>query len=179
MELYLCPDISKREDAYALLACAVRRRWGLDRLPDLARGQQGKPFFPAFPQYHFNLSHSGTLALCALDEQPVGADIEIIRPHHTNLARRICSAEELAWLEEQNDTLSALCQLWTRKEALVKYRGTGLNMPLREICVPLSSAGELDGLLFHAIGTTEWCACVCGHTEPAPLITVHWEEICS
>ncbi len=178
MELYLCPNISRREDAYALLAWSVRRRWGMDRLPDLARSEQGKPFFPAFPQYHFNLSHSSSLTLCALDELPVGADIEVIRPHHPNLARRICSAEELAWLEGQKDTLSALCQLWTRKEALVKYRGTGLNMPLREICVPLPPAGEVNSLFFHTIGTKAWCACVCGHTEPAPLITVRWEEIC-
>ena len=58
MDLYLCPDISKREDVYALLAWAVRRRWGLERLPELARGDHGKPCFPAFPQYHFNLSHN-------------------------------------------------------------------------------------------------------------------------
>ena len=179
MELYLCPDISSREDAYALLAWAVRRRWGLDRLPELARGEQGKPFFPAFPQYHFNLSHSGSLALCALDEQPVGVDIEGIRPHHPNLARRICSGEELTWLEGQTDTIGALCKLWTCKEALVKCRGTGLTVPLREIRVPLTCGGERDGILFHAFGTAGWCACVCGHTEPAPLITVPREEICS
>ena len=179
MELYLCQNITRREDAYALLAYAVRRRWGLERLPDLARGEQGKPFFPAFSKYHFNLSHSGTLALCAVDEQPVGVDIEMIRPHHPNLARRICSAEELDWLEGQKDHQSALCKLWTCKEALVKCRGTGLTVPLREIGVPLSDDGVKDGLLFHSVATLEWCACVCGNTELAGLITVPWGEICS
>ena len=177
MELYLCPDISKREDAYTLLAYAVRRRWGIEQLPELARGEQGKPCFLAFPNYHFNLSHSGKFALCALDDRPVGVDIEVIRPHHPNLAKRICSAEELDWLEGERDKETALCKLWVCKEALVKYRGTGLTVPLREICVPLADNAEREGVLFHSIAAPEWCACVCGHTGPEPLVTVSLEEI--
>jgi len=177
MELYLCPNITRREDAYALLAYAVRRRWGLEQLPELARREQGKPHFPAFPDYHFNLSHSGSVALCALDDRPVGVDIEVIRPHHPKLAQRICSAEELEWLEGQEDRQTALCKLWTRKEALVKYRGIGLVLPLREIQVPLTEAGELDGVFFRTIGTAGWCACICGNTVPEPPVTVFREEI--
>lgn len=177
MELYLCEHITRKEDSYSLLAYAVRRRWGLNELPAISRAEDGKPHFSAHPQYHFNLSHSGTLALCVLDEHPVGADIEVIRPHHPKLAQRICSAEELTWLDKQNDTICALCQLWTHKEALVKYRGTGLTVPLRSIRVPLPPAVQQDDLYFHSIVTQGWCVCVCGHTAPAPLVTVPPEEI--
>ena len=177
MELYLCQSISRREDAYALLTYAVHRRWGLKELPDLARTENGKPYFPDFPQYHFNLSHSGSFALCALDEHTVGADIEVIRPHHPNLAQRICSAEELEWLESQPDRVVALCQLWARKEALVKYQGTGLTVPLRQIRVPLSPARKQDDLIFHTITTQSFCLCVCGHTVPNSLVNVSPEEI--
>lgn len=177
MELYLCEAITRREDAYALLAYAARRRWGLEQLPAIARHEQGKPFFPAHPGYHFNLSHSGTLALCALDDQPVGADMEVIRPHHPKLAQRICSEEELAWLENQPDQLSALCQLWTCKEALVKYHGTGLTVPLRSIRVPLPPVSKQDHLHFHSMVTRNWCACICGHSTATPLVIVPPEEI--
>jgi len=177
MELYLCTNITRREDAYTLLAYAVRQCWGLERLPPMARTEHGKPFFPAFPNCHFNLSHSGTFALCALDEQPVGADIEIIRPHHSKLPRRICSEQELAWLEEQQDKASALCQLWTSKEALAKYRGVGLTVPLRSLCAPLPPAWEQDSLLFHRLTTSEYCLCVCGHSPAAPVHLVSMEEI--
>ena len=177
MDLYLCQNITRREDAYGLLAYAVFRRWGLTALPELARAEQGKPFFPAFPDYHFNLSHSGTFALCAVDEFPVGTDMETIRPHHPKLAQRICSAAELAWLEEQVDKLSALCQLWTGKEALGKYHGTALTTPLRSLCPPLPPVTEQDGLLFHRITTPDYTLCVCGHTPAAPLLTVSLEEI--
>ena len=177
MDLYLCQNISRREDAYSLLAYAVRRRWGMEHLPAIARSEQGKPHFPDHPDLHFNLSHSGNYALCALDEHPVGVDIELIRPHHPRLSQRICSAEELAWLDGQEAPLSALCQLWARKEALVKYHGTGLTIPLRDICVPLPPAGERDGLLFHAVTTAAFCLCTCGHTAAERIVSLTREEI--
>ncbi len=177
MDLYLCQNMTRQEDAYALLSYAVGHRWGLNALPTIARGDRGKPHFPDFPQYHFNLSHSGSLALCVLDEHPVGADIERIRPHHPRLAQRICSPEELDWLKEQPDKTSALCQLWTCKEALVKHHGTGLTVPLRSIRVPLPPVAQLDGLHFHSLATAEFCLCTCGHSPAAPLISVNMEEI--
>ncbi len=177
MDLYLCDGITQREDAYTLLTYAVRHRWGFDSLPAIARNEQGKPHFPVHPHCHFNLSHSGTFALCAVDEHPVGADVEVIRPHHPKLAQRICCGEELAWLEAQSDKTTALCQLWTRKEALVKYHGTGLTVPLREICIPLPPATEQNGLQFHSNTTPEFCVCVCGHTSVQNAIPVTREEI--
>ena len=177
VDLYLCRTDAKREEAYGLLAYAVRHRWGLDPLPAIARSEGGKPFFPNFPNYQFNLSHSGIFALCVLDDLPVGADMETIRPHHPRLAQRICSAEELAWLEDQPNNASALCQLWVGKEALAKYHGTGLTTPLRALCPPLPPAVEQDGLLFHRITTPEYCLCVCGHTPAEPVHLVGIEEI--
>ena len=177
MELYLCPNTTKREDAHALLVYAVRQHWGLEILPSVSRTDHGKPFFPDHPNFHFNLSHSRTFALCVLDDSPVGADIEIVRPHHPRLAQRICSAEELVWLDGHADKLSALCQLWAAKEALAKYRGTGLTTPLRDLCPPLPPADEQDGLLFHRITTPDYALCVCGHTAASPLRSVDMEEI--
>ena len=77
MDLYLSEKLTQRADAYTLLAYAVRHTWGLEQLPRIARGAQGKPFFPDFPQYHFNLSHSGRFALCALDSLPVGSSVYV------------------------------------------------------------------------------------------------------
>ena len=53
-----------------------------------------KPYFPRHEELHFNLSHSGALALCALDAAPVGVDIQVIKPLRPALPRRVCSPRE-------------------------------------------------------------------------------------
>ena len=177
MQLFLCEDLTRREDAYALLAYAARRRWGLEQLPAIARSEGGKPYFPTHPGYHFNISHSGTYALCALDDAPVGVDMEVVRPHHPKLAQRICSEEELAWLENQPNRARALLALWTAKESRVKCTGTGLTVPLRSIAVPLPPANQLDGLHFFFAQREDWLLSACGHSTPNGVQTLTRKEI--
>ena len=176
MELYLCRNLSDRSQAYDLLAWALRRR-GLPSLPPIARMEGGKPWFPDRPDCHFNLSHSGPFALCVLDDAPVGADIEAVRPHHPGLAGRICSPEELAWLDGQRCRDRALLRLWTAKECKVKYLGSGLTVPLRSIAVPLPPADTLDGLHFHFGGDEDCVFTACGRSAAAPLVTVDAREL--
>ena len=172
MELYLFETATRKEDAYAVLAYAARQYWGFDTLPAIGRQQQGKPYFPDHPNCHFNLSHSGPSALCAVDDCPVGADIEVIRPHHLKLAQRICSKTELDYFESQSDKDTALCKLWTEKEALVKYHGIGLTIPLRDISATLPPAPHLYSFI-----TAQYCLCVCGHSMPKQINFLTHEEI--
>ena len=178
MELFFCPDIENRADVYALLAYSVRQVYSLDNLPAIGRTEHGKPFFVDHLQLPFNLSHSGTFALCALDSSPVGVDIEVIRPHHPRLAERICSPAELAWVTTQPDPHLALLSLWTKKEARVKQNSCGLTIPLREIAVPLTDADAvLDGLHFHALTGENWVGAVCGHSVPTKIHTIFSAEL--
>lgn len=173
MELFFCPDATTRTDAYALLSYAVQQMYSLDNLPTIRRNEHGKPFFADHPQLHFNLSHSGTFALCALDDSPVGVDIEVIRPHHPRLAERICSPTELAWVTAQPDSHRALLSLWTKKEARVKQDGRGLTVPLREIAVPLTESDSVfNGLHVCPLSGHDWVGTVCAHTFPAQFHTV-------
>ena len=176
MELYGCRDGDWRGAGYALLAWAARREWGMDALPPVARGERGKPFFPDQPRRHFSISHSGGLVLCALDELPVGADVELVRPHYPGLARRVCAPAELAWLEGQEDRERALSVLWTMKESRVKYTGSGLDRSPRTIAVPLLAPGgraRMDGLWFGAWAGEGWRAACCGEEEPPAEL--NWE----
>ena len=100
MVIYGARDLTARSQARDLLAQAAAAEWGLSPLPDIARHPGGKPYFPDHPSLHFNLSHSGGLALCALDAAPVGVDIQVVKTLRPALPRRVCSPEELAWLEE-------------------------------------------------------------------------------
>ena len=174
MVLYGADNLTDRRQAYDLLALAAKEYWGLNTLPPMARTAQGKPWFPEAPERAFNLSHSGTLALCALSSQPVGVDIQVVKPHRPGLPTRVCSAEELAWLQEQPDLWTAFALLWTLKEARVKYSGTGLTLPIHGISVPLPLPGKTlffqDGLWFRLYQGAGWQAAACGQSPPPEAI---------
>lgn len=168
MVLYSAKGLTDRAQARDLLALAVRETWGLSPLPESSSGEHGKPFFPEYPDRHFNLSHSGDLALCALDGAPVGVDVQLVKEWRPSLPRRACSAEELAWLEGQPEFWPAFTLLWTLKEARAKESGRGLTTSVRDIRVPLPGPGPvlLDGLWFGTWSGPGWAAAVCGHSRP-------------
>jgi 4'-phosphopantetheinyl transferase len=124
-------------DAHAALA---RRLGGRE----IRRSGDGKPWVAGGP--HFNLSHSGGLALIAVCEDGVvGVDLEAERRlrNPDGLARRMCSPRELERVNASSDLNAALLGLWVRKEAVAKAEGGGLATALSGIDVldPLVSAG--------------------------------------
>jgi len=109
-------------------------------------GPHGKPFVAASgsePHVCFNLAHSYGIALIALGcKRQVGIDIELIRPEFAGeeIAKRYFSPNEIEELSKLPVELRAegffLC--WTRKEAYVKARGDGLQVPLDSFSVSVS-----------------------------------------
>lgn len=91
--------------------------------------------------FHFNLSHSGELALCVLGGQRlVGVDVEVVRPiDRLDGMMSRCLGE---WEREKvaiapNPTQSFL-QHWTCKEAYLKAIGKGLSQSMQSIEVQLA-----------------------------------------
>lgn len=99
-----------------------------------SRAANGKPIVSRLP-YHFNVTHSGSFAACAVDTAPVGIDLETPRPFREALAKRVCCPQEEAFLypDGRFDEMRFL-ELWTVKEAYMKYTGTGLACDWRSIC---------------------------------------------
>ena len=151
-------------DAYELLGELVTAEYGLAALPPVEREENGKPFFPGAPGLHFNLSHSGGLALCGAGGAPLGVDVELVRPRRAGLAKYVLSEAEYAWFQQQGGGWGAFYTLWTLKEARVKCTGRGLRQAPRTIAVPLLAPGEegtLDGLVFRAYSGENWRAAAC------------------
>ena len=172
MVIYGAEDLERREQAYELLARSVRLAWGLEPMPALRRAEGGKPCFADLPGLEFNLSHSGSLALCALDRRPVGVDIQVVKQWRPGLPGRVCAPEELAWLEGRGDLWSAFALLWALKESRVKESGRGLTSPISAISIPLPAEGpvQLDGLWFRSYRGEGWAGAVCGHSPPPDAI---------
>lgn len=136
-------------------------------------GAQGKPYLPGGPR--FSLSHSGAWAVLAVDAQPVGVDIELIRPRSAALAPRVFTADELAWL--QTSPLENFYVLWTRKESILKATGLGLTLPPASVrALPLDGPNRADGTDWYAshLRLDDYVLACAAMRPPDPLET---EEI--
>lgn len=157
-----------KEDAYRLLAQLLRDEADIVSLPEMSRTAKGKPWFPAYPDLHFSLSHSKSLSLCALSRGEVGCDIELVRPRKEGFPAYALSGEERGWFEGRGSRWEDFYTLWTLKEARAKCTGEGLVPPVRDIPVPLIEPGEtaeLDGFRFTALGGEDWRGTVCEKTD--------------
>jgi 4'-phosphopantetheinyl transferase len=115
------------------------------RLPDELRFTYGAFEKPALAGGgpHFNLSHSGPLALLAVSGgAEVGIDVEIDDADFAKerIAERFFSKAEVLELRSLPEEVQphAFLACWTRKEAFIKARGDGLSLPLDSFDVSLA-----------------------------------------
>ena len=131
--------------------------------PVFAETALGKPYLENYPHIHFSLSHSGSWAVCAVGDAPLGVDVE--QPRCTmEIAKRFFRPDELPETEDKD----FLLRLWTAKEAFVKALGRGLTVPLDSFRVILSqneavldqNLSEFSFLLQEfSLGESRICLC--------------------
>ena len=91
----------------------------------IERNNQGKPYLKDLPDFHFNISHSGDVQAVAVSDKNVGVDIEKLRPVNMKVTKRFCD-NETAYIKECNSDIRFF-EVWTKKEAFLKYKGTGIS----------------------------------------------------
>ncbi|MBU9726755.1 4'-phosphopantetheinyl transferase family protein [Diplocloster modestus] len=84
-----------------------------------------------------SLTHSGSVAGCAVADVEVGLDIEKIKGYDGRVARRFFRDEEWKFVEEkaQEDRGGAFCEQWVLKESFVKAVGMGFHLPIEEFAI--------------------------------------------
>ena len=87
----------------------------------------GAPYLPAHPDLHISLSHCRTAVAVAVNDRAVGIDIESRCKINPSLIGRVCTPDEQQAIDRSDDPEMAFLQLWTRKEAVLKCRGTGIK----------------------------------------------------
>ena len=106
--------------AYLMLRHALWEQYHWRELPPICCTSLGKPYFPDYPQVQFNISHTTGAVLVGLSDEPIGVDIEHIRPVSQRTMRRLADAV----------TEKAFFQCWVRREARVKRAGNGIGVML-------------------------------------------------
>lgn len=137
MHLY---DDQKRSIAAEMLAKTTIGKY-LD-IPaehiEIVQSNNGKPYAVNF-NIEFNISHCEEIVVCAINNTPVGIDIEKIRPISPKVAKKFFTIAEQEYVfgktpcaedydTEFNDVqLKRFFECWTAKEAYLKYTGEGLT----------------------------------------------------
>lgn len=128
--------------AHALLNHAVCVHYPDIKLPvNTVADKYGKPhvYTREGREIYFSLSHSGDHAICAVDENPVGADIEEIKVEKYGIADRFFASEERKYVYDDE----SFYRIWTLKESFIKAVGLGLRMPMDAFSV--CDLNEYDG----------------------------------
>jgi 4'-phosphopantetheinyl transferase len=138
---HFAPD----RERYAVAHTNLRRILGayLNRPPEkicFRANRFGKPELAGEASLNFSLSHCRSMAVLAVAHgQPVGVDVEDVRPVEPGVADMHFSAIELSHLKRLHGDawLSGFYRCWTRKEAILKAEGVGLSRALDSFDVGL------------------------------------------
>lgn len=119
--------------AYLLLRQGLQQEYGITEPPVFAYNEHGKPSIVGREDIHFNMSHCRAGVVCALSDTPIGVDIESIREYNDSLARYTMNEQELQTINAAERPEVAFTRLWTMKEAVVKWRGSGIVNNLKDV----------------------------------------------
>ncbi|MBU3219487.1 4'-phosphopantetheinyl transferase superfamily protein [Clostridium algidicarnis] len=102
------------------------------------KNQYGKPYLKDHPKFNFNISHSGEYVLCAVDNKPIGIDVEEVKHiEFEEIAKSFFTVNELDYIVNQdfNFRLNRFYEIWSLKESYIKCCGKGLSIPLKSFSI--------------------------------------------
>ncbi|GAA0120809.1 MULTISPECIES: 4'-phosphopantetheinyl transferase superfamily protein [Clostridium] len=105
------------------------------------KNQYGKPYLSEHPDFYFNISHSGEYVLCAIDNNPIGVDIEEVRAiEYEEISKSFFTINEFQYIinKELNSQLNRFYEIWTLKESYIKCCGEGLSIPLKSFTIEIN-----------------------------------------
>ena len=143
-----------------LLNTVMKQEYNISAF-EVAIANHGKPYLVGHEDIHFNLSHSGTIAVCTVSDTEVGVDIEKTDAPHDmmGVANRFFSLLEYNAMLMSYNPKEAFCRLWTLRESYVKMRGMGFAIGLstlrcdfhRGICTMYEKEVPQHDAFFHEL----------------------------
>ena len=138
---------------------------------ELGEGINKKPqiLHPIDTGVYYNVSHSGDWILIAVARSEIGVDIEFMNPvfDFNDVMPDIFMPGEVAFVNEL-DPVERFFTLWTRKEALAKATGQGLNQNFMSIPA-LEGEHLIDGMDAPSVGDWQVTSFDLDHNHIASL----------
>lgn len=126
--------------------------YDIEKALTVKKHENGKPYFVyencmEMPKAYLSISHSRNILVLALSDMNTGIDIEYVGKKHDGVIKRCFSDSEKNYIseaEEETGQNERYYEVWTKKEACVKYLGTGIDRSFKKTDV---FAGNLAGML--------------------------------
>jgi 4'-phosphopantetheinyl transferase len=156
---------------YALVL-HLSRSYDID-VKQLKKTPYGRPYFVGFSG-DFNISRTqGHIIAAISSSHPIGIDIEYFQPLEIENFQTQCTDKEWNALQNAPSPLNFFYRLWTRKEALVKLDGRGLDICLTEIDVLQDLVEwEKSECHLHTMMLKESCCVSIASHQPLSLPTM-------
>lgn len=124
-------------------------------------GEHGKPFLHGRGDFHFSFSHSGKYIALVCSRENAGIDIERKDRGNEKIARRYFTGGEYSRIYGNTGQNLSFAEVWTSKEAYIKYTGEGLSRGLNTFSVLDGSTG----CRFERFDLDEYTVTVCTESE--------------
>ena len=119
--------------AYLLLMFGLKHEYGIVEQLTFKFGENRKPYLESYPHIFFNISHCKYGVVCAISNREIGIDIEEVSNYDEELANYICNQDENKSLVASQNPALDFCKLWTMKESVLKFTGSGINTDLKSV----------------------------------------------
>lgn len=111
------------------------------------KNKYGKPYIKKYTNFNFNISHSGDFVVCAIDNRPIGIDIENVKPiKYEDIAKSFFAIKEFDYIikNDSDSRLNKFYEMWTLKESYVKCCGQGLSIPLTSFSIDINDYKNIN-----------------------------------
>lgn len=102
----------------------------------ICKNEFGKPYLRDYSNTHYNISHTKGAIVCCVSDEPVGIDIERVKKINRRIAERFFTQNEQNYIfddiENQDERFA---EIWTKKEAYVKFLGVGIEKNFESVDV--------------------------------------------
>ena len=120
--------------SYFLLQIGLINLFGIKKVNKIYYSKYGKPYLKKNKNVHFNISHTNNVVACAISSSKVGIDIlnRDIKINK-NIVYELFSKNEIKLWKLSKSKKDKFLEIWTQKEAYIKYNGLSVNHKIANI----------------------------------------------
>lgn len=155
------------------------------------KNKYGKPYLKEYENFNFNISHSGNFVVCAIDDKPIGIDIEEVKHiEYEGIAKSFFTENEFNYImtKDVDMQLSRFYEIWTLKESYIKCVGKGLNLSLKSFCISIDKYENIKNVVdneqnqymfrkFHIDSDYKVSVCSLNKDIPNEIIMINQNEL--